>query len=95
MDILKAKQSEYDELQAILKEIHTEIINKDEDIRKLILELISEDGGCYVKDVTDKLHDLYSKEACLVSDSLLVSYENIEKNLEIFVNTIKSIDKVE
>ena len=51
MDILKAKQSEYDELQAILKEIHTEIINKDEDInndlRRALLTIADDNGNYY------------------------------------------------
>ncbi len=62
MDILKANQSEYDDLQIILMGIHTEIIDKDNDIKGLITELISEDGGCYLKDVTEKLNSLFNFE---------------------------------
>lgn len=95
MDILKAQQNEYDEVQTNIRGIHLQMKNRDEEIRNLILELVSETGGGYVKDVTEKLQELLTKEQGVVSDNLQTSFESIEKSIDHYIMTLKEIDKVE
>ena len=86
------QQIEYDEIQTSLAALHEEILEGEETIRQKVTELITIEGGFYIKSVSEKLQTLLEYMSFYFVAQLKGVYDVTDQGISTFVETIIGVD---
>ena len=91
-DYINMQETEYDDLQQKLAEMHTAIIAGEKEIREGINSLVEKGGGMYIKDISAKVTITLLYMGISVSTFIASSFHFSEEELAKFVDLIKEAD---
>lgn len=94
VDYINMQQTEYDDLQEKLAEVHNDILKGERKIRNQIDSLVSFDGGFYVKNISNKIVDLLFLMENIVAGDVADSFQNSEQEIAGFVDSVIQTDVV-
>lgn len=92
MECINMQQIEYDEIQTSLAALHEEILEGEETIRQKVTELITIEGGFYIKSVSEKLQTLLEYMSFYFVAQLKGVYDVTDQGISTFVETIIGVD---
>lgn len=92
MECINMQQIEYDEIQTSLAALHEEILEGEEAIRQKVTELITIEGGFYIKSVSEKLQTLLEYMSFYFVAQLKGVYDVTDQGISTFVETIIGVD---
>lgn len=91
-DVLNMQQTEYDEVQTRLENLHEDILADARDIMDKIRIVCEKEGGFYVDQISAKINALLDSIEGQVLAELEVNYEAEKTAMETFITSIKGID---
>lgn len=92
MECINMQQIEYDEIQTSLAALHEEILEGEETIRQKVTELITIEGGFFIKSVSEKIQILLDYMAFYFIAKLKEAYDITDQGISTFVETIIGVD---
>lgn len=92
MECINMQQIEYDEIQTSLAALHEEILEGEEAIRQKVTELITIEGGFFIKSVSEKIQILLDYMAFYFIAKLKEAYDITDQGISTFVETIIGVD---
>lgn len=91
-DYINLQQSEFDEMQTKLKDLHEELLTAEMNIRSKISDLTSVDGGFYAALISEKIACLLEELNAGPITQLGSVFIGSEQAIAVFLHGIMEID---
>ena len=91
-DYINLQQSEFDEVQTKIENLHALLFAAENGIRESTLTLVSEEGGFYIAGISEKIKCLLDEVKAGPVAHLEKSFMGTEDAVESFVRAVKETD---
>lgn len=91
---INMQETEYDELQVRLAQIHRDILDSEKEIRQDIGALVDLDGGFFVKNISIKITGLLITVNKIMIINITNSFRESEREIANYVDSVIRADIV-
>lgn len=92
MDYVNLQQTEYDELQMKLVDIHERVTAAERVVREEIKALVAMEGGFYIEEISNKVRTLLAALEQGPVTQMINVFIASEKGIEAFIEAIKETE---